>query len=45
MNTISGVYGAGEAAVMSVQAGIDIVLMPEDFDAGIRGSSQRREEW
>ena len=31
MNTISGVYGAGEAAVMSVQAGIDIVLMPEDL--------------
>ena len=31
MNTISGVYGAGEAAVMSVQAGIDIVLMPEEL--------------
>ena len=28
MNTIVNVYGADTAAVMSVQAGIDIILMP-----------------
>jgi beta-N-acetylhexosaminidase len=31
MNTIVNVYGAGTAAVMSVQAGIDIILMPADI--------------
>lgn len=31
MNTISGVYGAGDAAVRSVEAGIDIILMPADL--------------
>lgn len=30
MNTIAGRYSSGEAAVMAVQAGMDIILMPED---------------
>lgn len=33
MNTIAGVYGAGTAAVMSVKAGIDMILSPSDLDA------------
>lgn len=33
MNTIVNVYGSGTAAVMSIQAGIDIVLMPADLKA------------
>ena len=33
MNTIVNVYGAGTAAVMAIQAGIDIVLMPADIRA------------
>ena len=33
MNTISGVYNSGAAAKMSVKAGIDMILSPEDLDA------------
>lgn len=32
MNTISGVYNSGTAAKMSVKAGIDMILSPEDLD-------------
>ena len=35
MNTISRVYNSGEAAVMSIQAGVDIVLMPQDIGAAV----------
>ena len=37
METICGRYDAGEAAVLSVEAGADIVLMPEDLDAALTG--------
>lgn len=32
MNTISGNYSPGDAAIKSIQAGVDIVLMPTDLD-------------
>ena len=32
MNTISGVYNSGTAAKMSVKAGIDMILSPENLD-------------
>lgn len=35
MNTIAGVYGSGDAAVRSVEAGIDIILMPADLNAAV----------
>ncbi len=35
MNTIAGVYGSGEAAVRSVEAGIDIILMPADIRSAV----------
>lgn len=35
MNTIAGVYGSGDAAVRSVQAGIDIILMPADLPSAV----------
>lgn len=35
MNTISGVYGSGEAAKMSIKAGIDMILSPNDFDEAV----------
>lgn len=35
MNTISTVYSSGDAAVMSVKAGIDIILMPEDLQSAV----------
>ena len=35
MNTISGVYGSGGAAVMSVEAGIDLILMPADLPSAV----------
>jgi beta-glucosidase len=35
MEAISGRYGAGEAAVLSLEAGADLVLMPADADAAI----------
>ncbi|MBQ9696181.1 MAG: hypothetical protein IJV58_07135, partial [Oscillospiraceae bacterium] len=37
MNTISGTYDSGEAAVMALEAGVDIILMPEDFEAAFQG--------
>lgn len=35
MNTISGVYGSGDAAVRAISAGIDIVLMPQDLRTAV----------
>lgn len=35
MNTISTVYSSGESAVMSIQAGIDIILMPENLQEAV----------
>lgn len=35
MNTIAGVYGSGDAAVRSIEAGIDIILMPADLGAAV----------
>ncbi len=35
MNTISTVYSSGDAAVMSVKAGIDIILMPDDLQSAV----------
>lgn len=37
MGAIAGVYGSSEAAVLSVEAGIDIILMPADLAAAING--------
>lgn len=37
MNTISGVYGSGTAAVMAIKAGIDMILSPDDLDAAFDG--------
>ena len=31
MGAIVDAYGSGESAVMAVQAGVDMVLMPEDL--------------
>ena len=35
MEAISGRYGAGEAAVLALEAGADLVLMPADADAAL----------
>jgi beta-glucosidase len=35
MEAISGRYGAGEAAVLALEAGADLVLMPADAEAAI----------
>lgn len=35
MHTISQVYTSGEAAKMSIKAGIDIILMPVDYRAAV----------
>lgn len=37
MNTISTVYDSGTAAVMSIKAGIDMILSPADFNAAYKG--------
>lgn len=37
MNTISKVYGSGKAAVMSINAGIDMILSPNDLDEAFNG--------
>lgn len=35
MQTISNVYSSGEAAKLSIKAGIDIILMPVDYRAAV----------
>lgn len=35
MNTISTVYSSGEAAKLSIKAGVDIILMPVDYKQAI----------
>ncbi|MDE5835356.1 MAG: glycoside hydrolase family 3 protein, partial [Ruminococcus sp.] len=35
MNTITNVYSSGEASVMSIKAGVDIVLMPDDLPSAV----------
>ena len=35
MNTIANVYGSGDSAVMAIQAGVDIVLMPYDIASAV----------
>ena len=37
MNTIANVYGSGDSAVMAIQAGVDIVLMPYDIASAVEG--------
>lgn len=37
MNTVSGVYTPGTAAVMSINAGIDMILAPADLDKAVNG--------
>lgn len=37
MNTISGLYYSGTAAAMAINAGIDMILSPEDFDDAVEG--------
>ncbi|MFR7472857.1 MAG: glycoside hydrolase family 3 N-terminal domain-containing protein, partial [Ruminococcus sp.] len=40
MNTISANYSSGEAAVLAIQAGIDIVLMPVNLTEAVEGVYQ-----
>lgn len=37
MGAITSVYGSGEAAVKAIQAGVDLILMPEDFYGAYSG--------
>lgn len=36
MNTISGSYSAGDAAVMAINAGVDVILMPTNLTASVQ---------
>ena len=36
MNTITENYSSGEAALLSIQAGADIILMPDDLEAAVQ---------
>lgn len=40
MGAIAGVYGSSEAAVLSIEAGVDIILMPADLGIAIDGVEQ-----
>ena len=40
MGAITNVYGCSEAAVLSVEAGIDIILMPADLASAVSGIEQ-----
>ncbi len=37
MGAITSNYSSSEAAVLAIQAGVDIILMPEDFEAAYNG--------
>lgn len=40
MNTISGVYSSGEASVMAIEAGVDIILMPDSLEESFNAVSE-----
>lgn len=40
MGAIVNVYGSAEAAVLAVEAGIDVILMPNDLSAAVDGIEQ-----
>lgn len=40
MTTIANDYGSGTAAVMAVEAGVDIILMPQDLRAAVSAVEQ-----
>lgn len=44
MNTISGSYTSAEAAVMALEAGVDIILMPDNFPDALNGVLEAIEE-
>ncbi len=44
MNAISQHYSSGEAAVLALQAGVDMLLMPENLQEAIEGVSQAVEK-
>lgn len=37
MYTISKIYSPGEASVMALEAGVDVLLMPDDLGAAVQG--------
>lgn len=37
MGAISQIYSSDEAAIMAINAGVDIILMPEDFQSAYKG--------
>jgi len=39
MNTISSVYGSGESAVMAIEAGVDMILMPCNLESAVQSVS------
>ena len=44
MGAITQEYGPAEAAVQSVLAGVDMILIPEDFDLALSGLINAVEE-
>lgn len=44
MNTISGKYSSDEAAVMAIEAGVDMILMPDSFTTALDGIRDAVEE-
>ena len=37
MKAITKQYSSGEATVKAIQAGVDLILMPEDFEKAVQG--------
>lgn len=40
MGAVANVYGSSDAAVLAVEAGIDVILMPADLSSAVDGISQ-----
>lgn len=40
MGAVANVYGSSDAAILAVEAGIDVILMPADLSAAVNGISQ-----
>lgn len=44
MGAITNHYGSGDAAVLAIQAGVDLILMPDDLDKAFRGIQKAVED-
>ena len=45
MGAVTGTYSSADAAVTAIQAGVDMILMPEDFQSAYQGCDGCSDWW